>query len=95
MIVEKRRLVVAAAIAAIEVQTSGNTVSASKPGLPSGEYGYLEWSFSGKKRWSESRTPWKPASSAARASGTSCSGSVKERTCQNLTRPASPRGNSG
>ena len=43
-------MVVALAIAAIEVQTSGNTVAPSKPGLPSGEYGYRERSFSGKEQ---------------------------------------------
>ena len=60
-----------AAIAAIVVQASGNGVAPSNAGLPSAEYGYLESSLPGKKRWSESSTPWKPASSAARAMPTS------------------------
>ena len=76
---------VTAAIAEIVVHASGNGVVPSKAGFPSGEYGYFDARLPGKKRWSLTMMPWKPASSAARAMPRSCSGSANETTCQNFT----------
>ena len=58
------------------------------------EYGYFERSSPGKKRWSESSTPWKPASSAPRAMSSELLG-LGERERPARTSCGSPLGYAG
>ncbi len=67
--VRKRRRSVTAAMAPMATKGSGQGVSGAKRGLPSAEYGYGVWIFSGITTWSETLIASYPQASACWARG--------------------------